>query len=149
MKRRKEIYMYKKRNKVKKAISFFLIIMLLVQVQEMPVSAGANKKIVKMLHGKWETDGMQGIANYDQWCVFTNKYQKWYVNGKLTMKNKIVKVEKKSKKKYVLKMRNGNTKFRYIAYVKGTKIYAMEYWYDWSGKRLYSGSGSLHRAVKK
>lgn len=61
--------MYKKRNKVKKAISFFLIIMLLVQVQEMPVSAGANKKIVKMLHGKWETDGMRGIANYDQWSI--------------------------------------------------------------------------------
>ncbi len=137
--------MYKKTAIVKKAISFFLIVIVLVQIQGMSVSAGASKKIVKMLNGKWETDGEQGIANYDKWCVFTNKYQKWYVNGKLTMKNKIVKVEKKSKTKYVFKMKGGNTKFRYIAYVKGRKITAMEYWFDWSGKRLYSGSGSLHR----
>lgn len=130
----------------KKLKSLFLataFVMCMVQINHLPTQAAATKKIVKMLDGKWDKCGEQGLMQ-ERYAIFTKNYIKWYYDGQLDHKDKIVKVVKKSNKKYVFKMKGTDGyKFRYIGHVKNKKFYSLEYFSEWSGADTYSGSSSL------
>lgn len=134
-------------KKWRKLLCMIMIVVLgvgLVQVNPIFVEAATSKKIVKMLEGKWDKVGEQGTG-HTRYLKFTSKYAKWYIDGKFSCKNEIVKVVKKSNKKYIFKMKTAQgVKFRYIAYVENGRFETMYYYFAWSGNR-YSGSSSLLR----
>lgn len=104
-----------------------------------------EKKILKKLSGKWDKDGEQGLPE-ERYAIFTPNYIKWYYDGQLSYKSKIMKVKKKSAKKYIFFMESSDGyKFRYEAHVKNGKFDYMTYYGDWSGQTGYSASSSIHR----
>lgn len=124
----------------------------LIQINPLPIKAAVSKEIVKMLKGKWDQGGgrYDGYkSGYSKYAIFTDKYIKWYSDGKFSYKDKIVKAVKKSKTKYVLKMKTTKgIKYRYYAYVKDGRFDSLVYYFDWSGNRI-SGTSSLNRAVEE
>lgn len=132
-------------KKIINLITLCAILLTSVTFEPQKAEAAASSKIIKMCKGKWDRASQDGINTH--YCIFTSKYIKWYLNGKFDYKTKIVKVVKKSSKKYVFKVKNdpmGN-KFRYVGHVKNGKFEGFDFYDGWSGTNGYSGSSSLYK----